>query len=72
MGLALLVRTTNPVLASALQARLEGEGISCFEMDTHASIMDGSIGVLPRRLMVDEDDLPRAKQLLAELQNEAG
>ena len=47
-----LLRTTNPVTLAIATARLRGEGIECFEMDVHMSVMEGSIGVLPRRLRV--------------------
>ncbi len=35
-----------------------------YVFDGHASVMDGSMGILPRRLMVDDDDLSRAQTLL--------
>ncbi len=68
MALSLLVRTTNPVLISALKARLEGAGIEPYEMDAHMSMTEGSLGFLPRRLMVATDDLAAAKDILASLE----
>ena len=38
------------------QALLQGEGIDCFEMDVNMSVLEGGIGIFPRRLMVREDD----------------
>ncbi|MGB0921941.1 MAG: DUF2007 domain-containing protein [Alphaproteobacteria bacterium] len=67
MALTILVRTTNPVLISALKARLSGAGIEHFELDEHMSMTEGSLGFLPRRLMVAQDDLAAAKAVLAEL-----
>ncbi|MFC1673809.1 DUF2007 domain-containing protein [Pseudomonadota bacterium] len=61
-----LVRTNDPVLISWLVAHLEGAGIGVVVFDEHASIMDGSIMAIPRRIMVDEDDQAAAKALLAE------
>ena len=45
-------------------ALLRGEGIESFVLDMHASVIDGSIGVLPRRIMVGSGDLPRARLIL--------
>lgn len=67
-----LVRTNDPVLISFLEAFLKSEGIACFLLDQNMSILDGSLGILPRRLMVETGNLQRAIQLLrqAGLQNE--
>ena len=43
---------------------LEGEGIAAFQMDVHMSILEGSIGILPRRLMVRDGDLFMARAIL--------
>lgn len=51
--------------ASAL---LQGEGIETFQMDVHMSVLEGSIGVLPRRLMVREKDLFRARAVMRDNQ----
>ena len=61
-----LLRTNDPVLLSYIQSVLADEGIDALVLDTHMSILDGSIGILPRRMMVPDEDLPRAKLLLAE------
>jgi hypothetical protein len=52
-----LLRTTDPTVIAYAKALLSGEGIDCFEMDVHMSVLEGSIGVLPRRLMVRQQDL---------------
>ena len=59
-----LLRTTNPVLIPYATALLEGEGIDCFAMDVHMSTLEGSRGILPRRLMVRDQDLFRARAIL--------
>ena len=46
------------------QALLQGEGIDCFEMDVNMSILEGSIGIFPRRLMVPEADYDEARETL--------
>ncbi|HEX4027714.1 MAG TPA: DUF2007 domain-containing protein [Rhizomicrobium sp.] len=45
---------------------LSQEGIKSVVFDTHASVMDGSMGFLPRRLMVLDQDFERAHELLRE------
>ena len=56
-----LLRTTNPATMAFATALLRGEGIECFEIDVHMSVLEGSVGVLPRRLMVREKEHFRAK-----------
>jgi hypothetical protein len=43
---------------------LEGEGIATFPLDVHMSILDGSLGILPQRLMVADRDHFRATAVL--------
>ena len=43
---------------------LKQEGIESVVFDTHASVMDGSMGFLPRRLMVMDEDFTRAEKLI--------
>ena len=50
------MRTTDPTLIAYAQALLQGEGIPTFEWDVHMSVLDGSLGILPRRLMVRDGD----------------
>ncbi len=59
-----LLRTNDPTLVAYATALLEGEGIACFPMDVHMSVLEGSIGILPRRLMVREDDLNAARRAM--------
>ncbi|MCU0901481.1 MAG: DUF2007 domain-containing protein [Cypionkella sp.] len=59
-----LLRTTDPTVIAFAQALLSGEGIATFEMDVHMSVLDGSLGILPRRLMVREQDLFLARAVL--------
>ena len=59
-----LLRTTDPTVIAYATALLEGEEIECFPMDIHMSVLEGSIGILPRRLMVRDDDLIRAQRVL--------
>lgn len=62
-----LLRTTNPVRMSRIVSLLEGEGIMAFEMDRHMSVLEGSVGVLPRRLMVADRDEFMARVILRDV-----
>ena len=59
-----LLRSNDPTIIAFSQALLSGEDISVFEMDVHMSVLEGSVGILPRRLMVREQDLFRARAIL--------
>lgn len=59
-----LIRTNDPTLTAFVSALLQGEEIDCFEMDVYMSVLEGSIGVLPRRIMVRDADLLRARAVL--------
>ncbi len=59
-----LLRTNNPVLISWLQALLEDDGIEVIVLDSHMSVMEGSISAIPRRVMVHDDHILRARRLL--------
>jgi hypothetical protein len=60
-----LLRTNDPVRLSWVQALLRDAGIESLVLDQHTSLMEGSIGAIPRRLMVTARDLPQARALLA-------
>jgi hypothetical protein len=60
-----LLRTNDPVRLSWLTALLSDAGMEVFVLDTHASIIEGSIGAIQRRLMVRDEDAPAARRLLA-------
>ena len=59
-----LTRTNDPVLLSWLTARLVRENIEAIVFDTHASVVEGSLVAIQRRVMVKDGDLSRAKRLL--------
>lgn len=61
-----LLRTNDIVLLSAIEALLDGAGIDHLVLDQHMSVMEGSIGLLPRRLLVAGDGHARARALLTE------
>lgn len=61
-----LLRTTDPVLLSWLTVLLADAGIEAVVLDTHTSIIEGSIGAIPRRLMVVDEDYAPARALLVD------
>ena len=61
-----LVRSNDMVLLSFAQSLLDEVGIRHFVADENMSVLEGSIGVLAKRLMVDSDMIDRARQLLVD------
>ncbi|HHZ10948.1 MAG TPA: DUF2007 domain-containing protein [Rhizobiales bacterium] len=61
-----LMRTNDAVIISFVEALLKDAGIACFVADRNMSILDGSIGILPRRVLVGVDDLAEAKRILTD------
>jgi hypothetical protein len=62
-----VVATSNdPVRLSFLTALLADAGIGSVLLDQHMSAVEGSIGAIPRRLMVATEDYSRACRVLAE------
>ena len=59
-----LLRSTDPTVIAFASALLSGEDIEVFEMDVHMSVLEGSIGILPRRLMVRDEDLTAAERVI--------
>ena len=50
-----LVRTNNAVLITAIEALLKGAEIPHMVLDQHMSVLEGSLGMLPRRIVVDDE-----------------
>jgi hypothetical protein len=59
-----IVRTNDAVLITAIEALLKGANIPHMVLDQYMSVLDGSIGMLPRRIVVDDGYQARARQLL--------
>jgi hypothetical protein len=64
--MAELLRTNDPVLLSFAEAVLREAGFQPLVADTHMSILDGSIGALPRRLLVPDEVEAEARAILDE------
>ncbi len=66
-----LLRTNDVVKLSWLTALLADAGIEALIFDNHTSILEGSAGAIPRRLVVADDDYRRARRLLTEAGEQA-
>ena len=61
-----LIRTNDPVIISFAQSLLRDAGIETLVADQNMSVLDGSIGILPRRILVLDDDEATARRILAD------
>lgn len=59
-----LLRTNDMVLISFVEALLSDAGIKHMVLDQNMSVLEGSIGILPRRILVDADRLATAERLM--------
>jgi hypothetical protein len=62
-----LIRTNDAVLISYVQALFAEAGIGHLVLDTHMSVLEGSLGAIPRRILVDRDQAQRARQLMTDV-----
>jgi len=60
-----LIRTNDVVLVSAVEALLAGAAIPYQVADQNMGVLEGSIGILPRRVLVAEEDAAAARRLLS-------
>ena len=67
-----LVRSNDLVYLSWVEATLAAAGIESLVADQHTSVLEGSIGAIPRRILVDDLDLARARRILAQAAAELG
>jgi hypothetical protein len=59
-----LVRTNDAVLITAIEALLKGAQIEHMVVDRNMSVLEGSIGIFPRRILVGENEFEAARRLL--------
>lgn len=64
-----LLRSNDPVRLSWAEALLASAGIEIVIADRHTSVVEGSIGAIQRRILVAEDDLTRARRLIADAES---
>ncbi|MEO1292405.1 MAG: DUF2007 domain-containing protein [Pseudomonadota bacterium] len=67
-----LFRTNDPALLSYATAMLTGEDIAVEVFDVHMSVLEGSLGFLPRRVMVPIEQADRARRILKDLSQDLG
>lgn len=61
-----LIRSNDIVLLTTVDVLLDGAGIAHLVLDLHMAALEGSLGILPRRILVDRDEAARARRLLTE------
>lgn len=61
-----LMRTNDAVLISFVESLMRDAGIAVLVADQNMSILDGSIGILPRRVLVDEAAIDEARRILSD------
>ena len=59
-----LVRTNDMVLITLIEALLKEQSIEYIVLDQNMSVLEGSIGILPRRIMTVNDDYDQARRIL--------
>ncbi|TCD13527.1 DUF2007 domain-containing protein [Oricola cellulosilytica] len=67
-----LLRTNNPVTLSFVESLMREAGIGVLVADQNMSIVEGSLGVIPRRILVESDRLDQARRIVrdAGMENE--
>lgn len=63
-GMEELLRSNDAVTLSFVEALMKEAGIVAFIADQHMSILEGSIGAIPRRIMVDGDRIDQARRIV--------
>lgn len=61
-----LLATNNMVTLSVIQSLLDEAGFDCLILDQNMSILEGSLGIIPRRVMVADDHFEDARQLVVD------
>jgi hypothetical protein len=59
-----LIRTNDLVLISYIEALFRDAGIAHMVSDTHMSVLEGSLGIIPRRILVASDEVAQARRVL--------
>ena len=61
-----LIRTNELAVIAHIKLLLTNEDIEYFELDVHMSVLEGSIGILPRRILIKEHSLSKAQRILTD------
>lgn len=59
-----LLRSNDPVWLSYVRHVLTEEGIEFLQLDDHMAALEGSVGAIPRRILVLAEDIARARRSL--------
>jgi Putative prokaryotic signal transducing protein len=59
-----LIRTNDLVLISYVEALFREAGIAHLVLDTHMSVLEGSLGIIPRRILVSSDEIAQARRVI--------
>jgi hypothetical protein len=59
-----LLRSNDPVTISFVETLMREAGIGVLVADQNMSIMDGSLGILPRRILVEADRIDEARRIV--------
>jgi hypothetical protein len=59
-----LLRSNDPVYLSFVTHVLGDAGIGHLLLDEHMSVLEGSIGILPRRILVAAEDVEEARRAI--------
>lgn len=62
-----LIRTNDVVMISYIETMLKDQEINHLILDQHMSVLEGSIGLIQRRIMVESKSINQARRLLKEL-----
>lgn len=65
-----IFRSNNAIQLSFVESNLRDAGIEPVQLDRHASVMDGSISAIERRIVVSDDDYERAMRVMRDLADE--
>ncbi|OCP00277.1 MULTISPECIES: DUF2007 domain-containing protein [unclassified Ensifer] len=66
-----LIRTNDVVVLSFAESLMKDAGIASLIADQGMSILEGSLGLLPRRFLVAEEDADAARRILIDAGLEA-
>ena len=59
-----LLKTNDLVLISYVEALMRDAGIEVLVLDQNMSVVEGSLGVIPRRMLVPRDRLDAARAIV--------
>lgn len=59
-----LLRSNDPVFLSFVRHVLDEAGLHHLVLDEHMSVLEGSVGILPQRILVLREDLAQARHAI--------